>query len=134
MTITGFYTQIRDALSEYLPAFIGPAESLPLTGGKVAQCAVIWGTPGVSVMRSDSRAVIQRDESFTVVCVGATSLDALAAADKVRRALTGQVLPVQGKGMSIREDGFTAPPPAVEPGTNPVRVSLTIQFRANTKE
>lgn len=135
MSITAFYTELTKTLNTSLPAFMAPVETLPaLPSGKVAQCAVIWATPGTGRMRANHRDVHERAEQFNIVCVGATALDALAAADKVRHAITGRVLTAQGKGMAVSEDLFTPPPPAIEPGTNPVRVTTTLQFRATTKE
>ena len=69
-----------------------------------------------------------------VVFVGPTVLDALAAVGKGRKALQGARLVASGNGGGqVREGGFTGAQPTPEPGTDPVRVSLSIQFDAITK-
>ena len=111
----------------------GPAEDLPTSGGRVVQCAVLWPTTGVETARSDMR-VHQRADAVRVVFVGSTVLDCLAAVQKGRTALQGRRLVASGRGGGgIREGGFTGAEPVPEPGTDPVRVSLTVQFDAVTK-
>lgn len=131
MSLTNFYTSVMGLLEASLPAFYGPAPSLPTSNGKVKQCAVLWATPGEPGHRADAISTADRRDSFTVICVGATALDSLAATDKVRAALTGQTL---HQGASpIREVGVAATP-AAEPGTDPVRVSTTLSFTTISKE
>lgn len=131
MSLTGFYNQILQLVAERLPAFHGPALTLPTSGGKVAQCAVLWPTAGVPRTRANSTGPADRSDTFTIICVGATALDALAAADKVRAALTGTI--IHPGNAPLRETGLGAPPTA-EPGTNPVRVSMPLQFTTISKE
>lgn len=132
--LTTFHREVKERLDAVLPAFWGPAEVLPTVGGKVRQCAVLWPSTGVEATRADSTAVYQRRDTLRVVCVGQTVLDALAAAQKTRQALHGVRLTASGRGGGrIREAGFTGDP-VPEPGTDPVRVSLTLQFEAHTKE
>lgn len=131
MSLTSFYTSVMDRLNTRLPSFYGPAPSLPTSGGKVAQCAVLWPTPGSPATRADAHGPHQRTETFTVLCIGATALDSLAAADKARTALTGWV-PAPGS----RPTAETGVPvaPAAEPGTDPIRITTTLQFTTITKE
>lgn len=131
MSLTAFYNDLLDRLNVHLPAFLGPAPTLPTSGGKVAQCAVLWPTPGTPRYRANATSTADRVDTFNVICVGTTPLDALAAADKVRAALTGQVL---HPGASPLREATIAQAPAVEPGTDPVRVSLTLNFTAISKE
>lgn len=131
MSLTSFYTSVMARLNTRLPSFYGPAPSLPTSGGKVAQCAVLWATPGEPGHRADAVSTADRRDSFTIICVGATALDSLAAADKVRAALTGRVL--HPGASPLREVGVAATP-AAEPGTDPVRVSTTLSFTTISKE
>lgn len=131
MRLTDFYTTLQERLDAALPTFIGPADDLPTRDGSVEQSAVIWATPGDPAHRANTKASHERRESFNIVCVGATSLDALASAQKVRAAIAYWVpnagaAPVTETGLSMS--------PAAEPGTDPVRVSVTLQFTTTTKE
>lgn len=131
MTLSSFYTQVLGRLQERLPAQMGPASSLPTQGGKVAQSAVLWPTAGTMRHRANAGQGADRVETFTVICLGPSALDALAAADKVRAALTGLVL--RPGASPMRETGVPTSP-AAEPNTDPVRVSLSLQFTTISKE
>lgn len=131
MSLSSFYNKVLQLVGEQLPAFHGPAPTLPTSGGKVTQCAVLWPTAGAPRYRANSTGPADRSDAFTVICVGATALDALAAADKVRAALTGTI--IHPGDAPLRETGLGATPTA-EPGTNPVRVSLPLQFTTISKE
>lgn len=132
--LTAVHREVERRLGEVLPTFWGPAEKLPTSGGRVVQCAVLWPTPGTETTRSNM-AVHRRDDSLRVVFVGATVLDCLAAVDKGRRALQGARLAASGYGGGpIWEGGFVGADPIPEPGTDPVRVSLSVQFDLVSKE
>ena len=132
-TLTAWHTEVQRALNAALPTFFGPADTLPTSGGKVAQCCVLWPTAGAVQARSNG-VVHQRNDSVIAVFVGATVLDALAAVGKGRKALEGSRLIASGPGGGrVREGGFTGAQPVPEPGMDPVRVSLSIQFDAITK-
>ena len=131
MRLTDFYTTLQARLETALPAFMGPANDLPTRDGSVEQSAVIWATPGETAHRADTRASTGRRENFNIVCVGATALDALASAQKVRAAIAYWV-PNTGAS-PVTETGLSTTP-AAEPGTDPIRVSLTLQFTTITKE
>lgn len=133
-TLTAWHREVHATLGTVLPTFWGPATDLPTVGGRVAQCAVLWPTTGVETARSDMR-VHQRTDTVRAVFVGPTILDCLAAVQKGRTALQGRRLVASGRGGGgIREGGFTGAEPVPEPGTDPVRVSLAVQFDAVTKE
>ena len=133
-TLTAWHNEVRNVLNAALPTQFGPADELPTEGGSVVQCAVLWPTPGALASRS-SGGPHQRTDSVVVVFVGPTVLDALAAVGKGRKALQGARLVASGKGGGqVREGGFTGAQPTPEPGTDPVRVSLSIQFDAITKD
>lgn len=133
-SLTAWHNEVKNVLGAALPTFFGPAVDLPAEGGKVAQCAVLWPTTGLEQSRNGS-PVHRRDDSVVVVFVAATVLDALAAVGKGRKALQGARLVSSGRGGGqVREGGFTGAQPVPEPGTDPVRVSLSIQFDAISKE
>ena len=133
-TLTAWHNEVRNVLNAALPTQFGPAEDLPTDGGKVAQCCVLWPTTGTTQARSNG-VVHQRNDSVIAVFVGPTVLDALAAVGKGRKALEGSRLVASGPGGGrVREGGFTGAQPTPEPGTDPVRVSLSIQFDAITKD
>ena len=133
-TLTAWHNEVRNVLNAALPTQFGPAEDLPTEGGSVVQCAVLWPTTGALATRS-SGGPHQRTDSVLVVFVGPTVLDCLAAVGKGRKALQGARLVASGKGGGqVREGGFTGGQPTPEPGTDPVRVSLSIQFDAITKD
>lgn len=130
MSVTAFYTRVLERLNAQVPAFLGPAPTLPTSQGKVTQCAVLWATAGASRNRANAN-VADRVDTFTVICVGATALDALAVAGKVREALTGVVTHA---GASPIREVSPASAPAAEPNTDPVRVSVALQFTTISKE
>lgn len=133
-SLTAWHNEVRDTLNTALPTFFGPADTLPANGGRVVQCCVLWPTAGTEQSRNGA-PVHQRTDSVIAVFVGATVLDALAAVGKGRKALEGSRLTTSGTGGGrVREGGFTGAQPTPEPGTDPVRVSLSIQFDAISKE
>lgn len=133
-TLTAWHNEVRNVLNAALPTQFGPADSLPTEGGSVVQCAVLWPTAGALATRS-SGGPHQRTDSVVVVFVGPTVLDALAAVGKGRKALEGARLIASGRGGGkVHEGGFVGAQPTPEPGTDPVRVSLSVQFSAITKD
>ena len=63
--------------------------------------------------------------------MGPTSRDALKVAGDVRAALAGRTLTTKGGPLiDITPDGVM---PTVEPGTNPVRVFVPVQFASISK-
>lgn len=132
--LTAVHNEAKRRLEAVLPTFWGPAEDLPTSGGRIVQCVVLWPTAGTETTRSNMVAH-RRDDSFRAVFVGATVLDCLAAVEKGRRALQGARLVASGPGGGqIREGGFVGADPVPEPGTDPVRVSLSVQFDLISKE
>lgn len=132
-TLTAWHNEVRNVLDAALPTQFGPADSLPTEGGSVVQCAVLWPTTGTMARRA-SGGPHQRTDSVLAVFVGPTVLDCLAAVGKGRKALEGARLVASGPGGGrVAEGGFTGAQPTPEPGTDPVRVSLSIQFDAITK-
>ena len=132
--LTAVHNEAKRRLEAVLPTFWGPAEDLPTSGGRVVQCVVLWPTAGTETTRSNMVAH-RRDDSFRAVFVGATVLDCLAAVDKGRRALQGARLVASGPGGGpVWEGGFVGADPVPEPGTDPVRVSLSVQFDLISKE
>lgn len=132
-TLTAWHNEVRNVLNAALPTQFGPADTLPTEGGSVVQCCVLWPTTGTTQARSNG-VVHQRNDSVIAVFVGPTVLDALAAVGKGRKALEGSRLVASGPGGGrVREGGFTGAQPVPEPGMDPVRVSLSIQFDAITK-
>ncbi|WP_053916999.1 hypothetical protein [Brachybacterium sp. SW0106-09] len=133
-SLTAWHNEVQRTLNGALPTQFGPADTLPTEGGSVAQCCVLWPTTGTEQSRNGS-PVHQRTDSVLAVFVGATVLDALAAVGKGRKALEGARLTASTRnGGRVREGGFTGAQPIPEPGTDPVRVSLSIQFDAISKE
>ena len=109
----------------------GPADELPSgADGRVAQAAVLWPSPrfhaGIRVNGEDSRGT----DAVTVICVGATAFDALAVADKVHGALRG--LRLSDKGSPLWQTAATRP--EAEPNSDPVRVSLAVEYAAIEKD
>lgn len=132
-TLTAWHNEVRNVLDAALPTQFGPADSLPTEDGTVVQCAVLWPTTGTMARRA-SGGPHQRTDSVLAVFVGPTVLDCLAAVGKGRKALEGARLVASGPGGGrVAEGGFTGAQPTPEPGTDPVRVSLSIQFDAITK-
>lgn len=134
-SLVAWHRELVSVLGAVMPTLHGPANELPTEGGRVVQCAVVWPTPGVETTRADGVAAHARADTARVVFVGATTLDCLAAATRGRGALQGHRLVASGPGGGrVREAGFQGGEPVVEPGTNPVRVSLSVQFDAVSKE
>jgi len=131
MTASGIHNAILTALQEAgVYAVHGPADVLP-TGadGRVGQAAVVWPSPRLNAYtRADGGRSGGMDRA-TVICVGATVLDAVAVADKVDAALGG--LRLSDKGGTLRQTVATSP--AAEPNANPVRVSMAIEYAVVTK-
>lgn len=134
-TLVDFHREVQAVLATVLPTFFGPADSLPKDPtGRVAQCAVLWPTSGTETTRN-AGGVHERTDTVRVVFVGPTVLDCLAAVQKGRAVLADAHLTASGAGGgAVREGGFTGADPTPEPGTDPVRVSLSVQFDAITKE
>lgn len=133
-SLTAWHNEVQRVLNSALPTQFGPSDALPTEGGSVAQCCVLWPTTGTEQSRNGA-PVHQRTDSVVAVFVGATVLDALAAVGKGRKALEGARLTASTPmGGRVREGGFTGAQPIPEPGTDPVRVSLSIQFDAISKE
>ena len=134
-SLLAWHRELVATLQTVMPTLEGPTDELPTMGGRVVQCAVVWPTPGVETTRADGVAAHARTDTARVVFVGATTLDCLAAVTRGREALQGHRLVASGPGGGrIREAGFQGGEPVVEPGTNPVRVSLSVQFDAVSKE
>ena len=68
-------------------------------------------------------------DRVVITCVGATTFDALAVADKVHAALNGLVLSQQG--WPVASDRGDCPAPEVN--ADPVRVSLAVEYATITK-
>ena len=133
-SLTAVHNEAKRRLEAVLPTFWGPADDLPTSGGRVVQCAVLWPTAGTETTRAAGPAH-RRDDSLRAVFVGPTVLDCLAAVDKGRRALQGARLVASGRGGGpIGEGGFVGAEPIPEPGTDPVRLSLSVQFDLISKE
>jgi hypothetical protein len=64
-----------------------------------------------------------------MTCVGATTFDALAVADKVETAVGGMRL--SERGGTLRQTLATQT--STEPNTDPVRVSLAVEYSIITK-
>lgn len=95
----------------------------------VAQAVVLWpGAPLYSYTRACGSSS-GRTNRVLLTCVGATSLDALAVADRVEAAIGG--MRVDAKGGTLRQVLATAPVP--EPNTDPRRVSLAVEYSTITK-
>lgn len=132
-TLTAWHNEVRQTLNAALPTQFGPADTLPTEDGSVVQCAVLWPTTGALARRANG-GTHQRTDSVLAVFVGPTVLDCLAAVGKGRKALEGARLVTSGNGGGrVVEGGFTGAQPTPEPGTDPVRVSLTVQFDSITK-
>ncbi len=129
-TSSSVHAAVRAALSAAgLHAVDGPADSLPIEGGMVAQAVVLWpGAPLYSYTRACGSSS-GRTNRVMLTCVGATSLDALAVADRVEAAIGG--MRVDAKGGTLRQVLATAPVP--EPNTDPRRVSLAVEYSTITK-
>lgn len=128
---TSVHTAILAALrAAGVHAVPGPALDLPRAAdGRVAPAAVVWPSARLNAYRRTSGGRSGGDDRATVVCVGPTSLDALAVADKVDAALGGLVL--SDKGGPLAQTNATTPAP--EPNADPVRVSLAVEYTATMK-
>lgn len=127
---TSVYLLARAALTDAgLSVFDGPAEFLPLDGGRVAQAVVLYASPGFHQYSRMSGFSSGREDRVTALCVGATALDALAVADAVEAALGGLAVSVDGG--RLRQT--VASNPVVEPNSDPRRVSLAVEYFAVTK-
>lgn len=106
----------------------GPARNLPTTQGLVGQAAVLWPAAPINDHGRMCGSRSARTDLVVVTCVGATSLDALAVADRVEAALGGVRLP---SGGLLRQ--AAASRPAAEPNSDPRRVSLGVEYSMITK-
>jgi hypothetical protein len=131
VTTTGTHALIKAALTAAgIHAVDGPAAHLPVgSGGAVAQAAVLWPQPGLYQYTRASGTSSGRADRVLITCVGATTRDALAVADKVEAAIGGLML--SSKGGTLRQTLATSPAP--EPNADPVRVSLAVEYSTITK-
>ena len=90
---------------------------------------VLWPAPGLYQYDRMIGQRSGREDRLVITCVGATSRDALAVADKVENAIGGMVL--SAKGGTLRQTIATQPVP--EPNADPVRVSLAVEYTTTTK-
>lgn len=118
---TTIHTTIRDALTAAgLHTQFGPAHDLPDTTG--GQAAILWPAPTSRALVRASGGPAAGTETVAIVCVGLTTLDAIAAAAKVNTTLAGLKV-----GNSIlRQTLTTSPTP--EPGAYPQRVQMTVEY------
>jgi len=130
-TTTSVHALIKAALLDGgVAAVDGPAKNLPTKAdGTIAQAAVLWPSPRLNTYTRQSGTRSGGTDRVMVTCVGATTRDALAVADKVEAAIGGLVLP--GKGAPLRQTLATVPAP--EPNSNPVRVSCAVEYSTITK-
>jgi hypothetical protein len=131
VTTTSVHAQIRTALvSAGLAVYDGPADDLAAgADGRVSQAVVLWPAPGLYQYDRMIGQRSGREDRLVMTCVGATSRDALAVADKVENAIGGMVL--SAKGGTLRQTIATQPVP--EPNADPVRVSLAVEYTTTTK-
>lgn len=131
-TSSSVFATIRAALEAGgVSVFDGPARDLPMDPGTgtVGQAVVLWpGAPLHSYSRQCGSSS-GRTNRVLVTCVGASSLDALAVADRVEAAVGG--LRVDARGGTLRQVLATDPVP--EPNTDPLRVSLAVEYTVITK-
>ena len=130
-TTTSVHALIKAALTASgVAAFDGPAKNLPTKAdGTIAQAAVLWPSPRLNQYTRQSGTRSGGNDRVTITCVGATTRDALAVADKVEAAIGGLVL--SAKGNPLRQTVSTSPAP--EPNSNPVRVSCAVEYSTITK-
>lgn len=130
-TQTSIYDLIKAAVAAGgVATFDHPATSLPTKpSGSVAQAAVLRPSAGLHQHTRFTGDSSGRLATVTVYCVGATNRDALAVADKVHLALNGLVL----AGCSPLRQESRPDEPATEPGTDPVRVSMSVTYSTITK-
>ena len=112
-----------------IDADYGPRPDLPTEGGLVAQAAVLYPSSPLNRYTRSVGTSSGREDGVTVVCVGATVLDALNVAHEVEQAIGG--MRVSDKGGTLRQAVATAPAP--EPNADPVRVSLAVEYTVVTK-
>lgn len=131
-TASSVYAAVKAALtSAGVAAYDGPAEDLPVDDdGLVAQAAVLWPSRLNTYTRMNGHNSGATDRQ-TIICVGATTLDALAVADKVEAAIGGLMLSPKGGTLQQVDDVPRLPEP--EPNADPVRVSLAVEYAAITK-
>lgn len=130
-TTTAVHALIRAALvAAGVNAVDGPARDLPTDGGLIAQAAVLWPSPRLHAYTRASGTSSGGTDVVTITCVGATTYDALAVADKVEAAIGGMRL--SSKGGTLRQTVATKPAP--EPNADPVRVSLAVEYATVTKD
>lgn len=131
-TTTSVHALIKSALAAAgVSAVDGPAVDLPADDdGLVAQAAVLWPDARLNRSTRMSGGSSGGEDGLVVICVGATSFDALAVADKVHGALDGLVL--SAKGSPMRQTARTRVAP--EPNADPVRVSCAVEYTTITKD
>lgn len=128
---TSVHAQIRAALDAAgVHAVDGPADDLPTSDGLVGQAAVLWPQSGVNTYSRATGTRSGRTDRVSITCVGATSYDALAVADRVEEAIGG--MRVTERGGTLQQ-ALGASFPAVEPNTDPRRVSLPVEYIVVTK-
>lgn len=130
-TSTSVHSAILEALTDAgVYAVLGPADDLPSgSDGRVAQAAVLWPQARFHTYTRATGTRSGGSDRVIVTCVGASSFDALAVADKVDAAVGGLRLSDKG-GVLVQTVAST---PAVEPNTDPVRVSLAVEYTTITK-
>jgi hypothetical protein len=129
-TTTSIHALIKAALvAAGVNAVDGPANDLPTDGGLIAQAAVLWPFPRAYAYTRANGTSSGGTDRVVIHCVGATSRDALAVADKVEAAIGGMV--TSAKGGTLRQVAATQPVP--EPNADPVRVSLGVEYVTITK-
>lgn len=123
------HAQIKAALvAGGLHTVDGPAHDLPTEGGLVAQAVVLWPSAPLHQYTRASGTRSGRTDRVLLTCVGATTSDCLAVADKVEALIGGLRLP---SGGLLRQTLATAP--ATEPSSDPARVSLAVEYTTITK-
>lgn len=130
-TTTSVHSAILAALqSAGVHAVLGPAEDLPAgSDGRVGQAAVLWPQARFHTYTRATGTRSGGSDRVIVTCVGATSFDALAVADKVDTAIGG--MRVSDKGGTLAQTIATTP--VAEPNADPVRVSLAVEYSVVTK-
>lgn len=128
-TSTKVHAEVKAALEAAgLHVQWGPADSLPTVDGLPGQAVVLWPAAPIHDHGRMCGGRSGRTDLVAVTCVGATSLDALAVADKVEAAIGGVRLP---SGGLLRQ--AAASRPVAEPNTDPRRVSLGVEYSTITK-
>lgn len=129
-TTTSVHEQIKAWLeADGVNAVYGPATDLPTDDGLIAQTAVLWPSPRAHAYTRASGDSSGGTDRVIVTCVGATVLDALAVAAAVEASIGGRH--VSAKGGTLRQTVATSPAP--EPNSDPVRVSLAVEYSVITK-